>query len=133
VNFLQWLTIAFTAFLFLLVLTYWFGWSKPDPGKDYRWQMLSALLGIEGLLIGVFLQENRVQDKERQVIEAREVVANSSRNLTRLEDLTNRLGRQVEAVPAARASVDSIKTVISNTRRLQAPVLRIRPTVGREQ
>ncbi len=61
-NFLQWLTIAFTAFLFLLVASYWFGWSKQEPGKDYRWQMFSALLSIEGLLLGVFLQEGRVQE-----------------------------------------------------------------------
>lgn len=117
-NFLQWLTIAFTAFLFVLVITYWFGLSKSEPGKDYRWQMFSALLGIEGLLLGVFLQEGRVQEKEKQVTEARQVVSGYSSQITRLEGLTNRLSRQV-ASPEARASVDSLRTVIENTKRFQ--------------
>ena len=84
-NFLQWLTIAFTSFLFLLVASYWFGWSKQEPGKDYRWQMFSALLSIEGLLLGVFLQEGRVQEQTRQVAEARQVVTNYSAQVNRLE------------------------------------------------
>ncbi len=117
-NFLQWLTIAFTVFLFVLVASYWFGWSKQEPGKDYRWQMFSALLSIEGLLLGVFLQEGRVQEQTRQVAEARQVVTNYSAQVNRLERLTNRLGEQV-TTSAARASVDSIKTVINNTKKFQ--------------
>jgi len=123
VNFLQWLTIAFTAFLFLLVLTYWFGWSKPEAGKDYRWQMFSALLGIEGLLIGVFLQEGRVQEKTQQVAEAQRVVTTYSKQVDHLENLTNRLSRQVTS-PEARASVDSIRTVIDSTKKI--PIMNFR-------
>jgi hypothetical protein len=124
VNFLQWLTIAFTGFLFLLVLTYWFGWSKPEAGKDYRWQMFSALLSIEGLLLGVFLQEGRVQQKTQEVAEAQRVITTYSSQVNHLENLTTRLSRQVTS-PEARASVDSIRTVIDNTKKL--PVMNFRP------
>jgi hypothetical protein len=123
-NFLQWLTIAFTAFLFLLVGSYWFGWSKPEPGKDYRWQMFSALLGIEGLLLGVFLQEGRVQEKANQVAEAQRVVTSYASHVNRLENLTTRLSRQVTS-PEARASVDSIRTVIDSSKKL--PIMNFRP------
>jgi len=129
-NFLQWLTIAFTSFLFLLVASYWFGWSKQEPGKDYRWQMFSALLSIEGLLLGVFLQEGRVQEQTRQVAEARQVVTNYSAQVNRLEGLTNRLRLQV-STPQARASVDSIKTVIDNTRKFQPMLVRPLPQTRR--
>src|SRR5262245_48468941 len=122
-NFLQWLTIAFTAFLFILVASYWFGWSKPEAGKDYRWQMFSALLSIEGLLLGVFLQEGRVQERTQQVAEAREVMTHYSTQVNRLEGLTNRLSVQVNT-PAARASVDSIRSVIDTTKRYQTLWLR---------
>jgi hypothetical protein len=56
----------------------WFGWSKPEAGKDYRWQMFSALLSIEGLLLGVFLQEGRVQQKTQEVAEAQRVITTYS-------------------------------------------------------
>src|SRR5262245_56049079 len=125
-NFLQWLTIGFTAFLFILVASYWFGWSKPEAGKDYRWQMFSALLSIEGLLLGVFLQEGRVQEQTRQVAEARQVAANYSEQVDRLEGLTNRLSQQV-TTSQGRASLDSIHMVIDNTRNFQSTLGRPAP------
>ena len=88
--------------------------------------MFSALLGIEGLLIGVFLQEGRVQEKTQQVAEAQHVVATYSTQVNRLEHLTSRLSSHV-STPEARVTLDSIRAVIDSTKRMQ-PIL-MRPLV----
>ena len=133
-GFLQWLTIGFTAFLFLLILTYWLGLSKPGTGKDYRREMLSALVGIEGLLIGVFIQEYRVQDKAKEANQAQQVVADYSTRVAQLQRLAARITPQNVATPQSQAAADSIRAVIGDLRRLEtaAPLTR-RPNITRVQ
>lgn len=118
--FLQWLTIGFTAFIFLLVITYWMGWSRPGPGTDYRKDILTALVGIEGLLLGAFIQEFRVQEKEQV---ARQVVEH-------FDSVTAKLERTTPRSSSARPTVDTLRQSITSIKRLD-PALFRRPNLRR--
>ena len=120
-GFLQWLTIGFTAFLFLLVLTYWMGWSRPGTGPDYRKDMFAALMGIEGLLIGAFVQEQRVQEKEAQVAQAQQVADDYSARARQIQRLAERVvTQQPPATPQTKLVADSIRIVVGELKRVDS-------------
>jgi len=120
-GFLQVFTVGFTVFLALLVVIAWLGWSKPGPGTDYRKEFFTALMGIESLLIGAFVQEFRVQDQAQLAAEARQEARTLSSGLAQLEGLTTHINLQArtarDSLRGSQAVLDSIRLTITRTTR----------------
>lgn len=120
-GFLEWFTLGWGLFVVAAFLLYLLGLAR-TPNPDHAKDLLALVFSALTLLLGVFIQERRVQDKadqlqvaQRRAVEVEQRLADAERRLARFQEYGAWDWAHPTPTPIEIIGPDSIRLFIADT------------------